>query len=97
MLCSRANHRAASQAVASDKRQGIPNTFIHYKGVTVQLSLHAPLHPRAFNQQQYNHTCREELATSTQVALEAVTTICCQHLSMLHIIAQQSVLYTHKK
>jgi hypothetical protein len=63
MLCSRANHRAASQAVASDKRQGIPNTFINYKGVnsrvkevTVQLSLHTPLQPHAFNQQQYNHT-----------------------------------------
>jgi hypothetical protein len=63
MLCSHANHRAASQTVASDKRRGIPNTFIHYKGenshvkgVTVQLSLHAPLQPRAFSRQQYNQT-----------------------------------------
>jgi hypothetical protein len=42
------------------------------------------------------HICLEELATATQVALEAVTPICCQHLGTLHIIAQQSVLYTHE-
>jgi hypothetical protein len=38
------------------------------------------------------HICWEELATATQV-----TPICCQHLSTLHIIAKQSVLYTHKR
>lgn len=62
MLRSQANHRVASPAVASDKRRGIPNTFIHYKGVnshvkgvTVQLSLHVPLQPCIFSQKQYNH------------------------------------------
>jgi hypothetical protein len=40
--------------------------------------------------------CREELATATQVALEAITPICYQHLTTLHMTAQQSVRYTHE-
>jgi len=40
--------------------------------------------------------CWEELATATQVALEAITPICCRHLSTLHMTAQQSVCYTHE-
>jgi len=79
------------------------HSFIHYKGinshvkgVTVQLS---PCTTAATCLQLtavQPRICREELATATQVALEAITPICSQHLTTLHMTAQQSMRYTHE-